>query len=555
MTSLLEVNALNVSFELAQGTVNAVAGIDFVIHRGETFCLVGESGSGKSVTALALMGLLPRRGVTCRGSACLHTTDQSGQSRVETLVGSDCNGAVGSRHGRRMAMVFQEPMTSLNPVMTIGEQLLEVLALHQPQIPPSAWRETVVAALREVQLPYPERRIDDYPHRLSGGQRQRVMIAMAMACQSDLLIADEPTTALDVTVQAEILRLLKSLQARSGMGILLITHDFGVVAAMAHRVGVMRAGKLVEQGDVASILKRPGADYTRRLLAALPDNLPRQVRQGETTQQVATVMEVVGLKVHFPVHKGVLRRVVDHIKAVDGVDLCLRRGQVLALVGESGCGKTTLARAILRLVPPTGGEIWFGGEDLSRLGPGRLRLLRRRLQVVFQDPVSALNPRLRVYTALVEPQRVHGIGVTDQERLIQARYVLDQVRLPADYLWRYPHELSGGERQRVGIARALVLAPEVLVCDEITSALDVSIQAELLQLLLELKRERNLTLLFITHDIGVVEYVSDDTAVMYQGQIVERGTTAQVCGQPRHAYTQRLLAAVPRVHALVTAMP
>jgi len=408
-------------------------------------------------------------------------------------------------------------------------------------------RQRAIEALEQVQIPNAARRIDEYPHRLSGGQRQRVMIAMAMACEPDLLIADEPTTALDVTVQAEILQLMKRLQRRCGTSILFITHDFGVVSQMADRLAVMRKGEIVEEGPLREVLSAPNHPYTRQLLAALPENLPRPPSPEPVTTDEPPLIDVQGLQVHFPIKKGVLRRTVDYVRAVDGIDMKIPAGQILALVGESGCGKTTLGRTILRLIEPTGGRIRFGGETISELPRRELRPFRRRMQIIFQDPMSSLNPRLTIARTLTEPMAVHGIGESSEERIELARRTLEQVQLDPDYIWRYPHEFSGGQRQRIGIARALALDPGFVVCDEVTSALDVSVQAEILQLLLELRRERNLTLLFITHNIGVVEYVSDEMAVMYGGRIVERGPTGEVCGNPQHEYTRTLLAAVPRV--------
>ena len=408
-------------------------------------------------------------------------------------------------------------------------------------------RQRAIEALEQVQIPNAARRIDEYPHRLSGGQRQRVMSAMAMACEPDLLIADEPTTALDVTVQAEILQLMKRLQRRCGTSILFITHDFGVVSQMADRLAVMRKGEIVEEGPLREVLSAPNHPYTRQLLAALPENLPRPPSPEPVTTDEPPLIDVQGLQVHFPIKKGVLRRTVDYVRAVDGIDMKIPAGQILALVGESGCGKTTLGRTILRLIEPTGGRIRFGGETISDLPRRELRPFRRRMQIIFQDPMSSLNPRLTIARPLPEPMAVHGIGESSEERIELARRTLEQVQLDPDYIWRYPHEFSGGQRQRIGIARALALDPGFVVCDEVTSALDVSVQAEILQLLLELRRERNLTLLFITHNIGVVEYVSDEMAVMYGGRIVERGPTGEVCGNPQHEYTRTLLAAVPRV--------
>jgi peptide/nickel transport system ATP-binding protein len=551
---LLDVQDLRTHFDNAGETVRAVEGVSFHIDRGETFCLVGESGSGKSVTALSVIRLLPSNTSSHPSGRILFDWRRDGgrQDRVDLLTLPEAD--ICEVRGARIAMIFQEPMTSLNPVFTVGEQIIEALQLHFPGIGDDEARTRAIAALEQVQIPNAAERIDEYPHRLSGGQRQRVMIAMAIACEPDLLIADEPTTALDVTVQAEILRLMKALQARRGTSILFITHDFGVVSQMADRLAVMRWGEIVESGALADVLNRPRHPYTRQLLDALPENLARKraataVEPGLQTPPVPErpLIRLQGLQVHFPIRKGVLRHTVGAVKAVDGIDLTVPRGQILALVGESGCGKTTLGRAILRLVEPTAGRVVFDGTELTGLTPRSLRRFRRHLQIVFQDPMSSLNPRLTVAGTLTEPMRVHGIGADRDERLELAAATLAQVQMERGYLWRYPHELSGGQRQRIGIARALVLDPELIVCDEVTSALDVSVQAEILQLLLGFQRDRGLTLLFITHNIGVVEYVSNEMAVMRDGQIVEQGPTGQVAGNPQHAYTQKLLAAVPRV--------
>ncbi|ADE13365.1 ABC transporter related protein [Nitrosococcus halophilus Nc 4] len=549
---LLQIENLKTYLQAGGETVKAVDGISFTIEGGETFCLVGESGSGKSITALSVIQLLPRDISSHPQGRILfdwrqdHRHEQVDLLRLPETRRQEIRGA-------RIAMIFQEPMTSLNPVFTVGEQIMEALQLHFPGMDETEARERTVAALAQVKIPEPEQRIDEYPHRLSGGQRQRIMIAMAMACEPDLLIADEPTTALDVTVQAEILRLMRELQARRGMSILFITHDFGVVSQMARRLAVMRLGQIVESGTLDEVLHRPQHAYTRQLLAALPENLKRQ-RTGakgspppKTGTQQPPLLELRSLQVHFPIRKGVMRRVAGYVRAVDGVDMAIPAGQILALVGESGCGKTTLGRAILRLVEPTGGQIHYEGTDLTALKHRELRRYRRELQIIFQDPMSSLNPRLSIAATLTEPMAVHGIGHSREERLERAKAVLERVQLEADYLWRYPHEFSGGQRQRIGIARALVLEPRFLVCDEITSALDVSVQAEILQLLLDLQREHHLTLLFITHNIGVVEYLSNEIAVMHNGRIVEQGPTDQVCRSPTHPYTQKLLAAVPRV--------
>lgn len=543
---LLDVQHLQTYLKSGEQLVKAVDDISFQIPKGETFCLVGESGSGKSITALSIMRLLPQ-GIASHPAGEIWFQGQN-------LLSLD-DAALRTIRGSQIAMIFQEPMTSLNPVFTVGEQIMEALQLHHPELSDEAAQQRTIDALTQVQMPNPDQRFYDYPHQLSGGQRQRVMIAMALACDPELLIADEPTTALDVTVQAEILKLLRHLQAETGMSILLITHDFGVVAQMAQQVGVMQHGKLVEVGQASQVLTAPQHAYTRKLLASVPENLVKPVRSSASVvlgtveqAELPPLVQAQQVKVWFPVKKGVFRRTVDHIKAVDDVSLSIPRGQIVALVGESGCGKTTLGRAIIRLESVTAGTIHLDQQDLTALNQRQLRPLRPKMQMVFQDPQSSLNPRLLIATTLTDPLKVHGIGKTEAERIELAAQALESVQLKRDYLWRYPHEFSGGQRQRIGLARALVLNPEFIVCDEITSALDVSVQAEILQLLLKIRDERNLTLLFITHNISVVEYLSDEIVVMYQGKIVEQGQTADVCRNPQNPYTQKLLAAVPRLH-------
>ena len=557
--TLLQVRDLHTWFRADGETVRAVDGASFHVEAGETFCLVGESGSGKSVSALSVIGLLPADLTErCDGEILFRLGPRAGTAPRDLLRLPEEE--LMQVRGGHIAMIFQEPMTSLNPVFTVGDQIVEAIRLARPGVGDDEARRRAIEALAEVRIEHPELRVDEYPHRLSGGQRQRVMIAMAIACRPELLIADEPTTALDVTVQAEILGLMQELKRRRGMSLFFITHDFGVVAQIADRVAVMREGRIVETGTLEDVLERPAHAYTRQLLAAVPENLARtsrhhgaaEIRFPETPALPGTaiseaLIRLEGLEVHFPIRQGVLKRTVGHVRAVDGVDLRIQRGQILALVGESGCGKTTLGRAVLRLVEPTGGRVRFDGRDLTGLGRRDMRPMRRRLQFVFQDPASSLNPRLTVATALTEPMAAHGIGESLEDRLETAAQTLVEVHLAREHLWRYPHELSGGQRQRIGIARALCLRPDFVVCDEVTSALDVSVQAEVLQLLLDLRHERALTLLFITHDIGVVEYLSDTTAVMHEGRIVELGPTGRVCTAPEHPYTRRLIAAVPRL--------
>ena len=556
--------------------LKAVDGISFEIKRGETFCVVGESGSGKSITALSIMQLVPQPpGLYAGGRVLLAGEDGGPAVNLMGLAERD----IRKIRGRRIGMIFQEPMTSLNPVYTIGDQIGETLTLHLGMTAKQA-RARTLELLTQVQIRDPESTIDEFPHRFSGGMRQRVMIAMAMACEPDLLIADEPTTALDVTIQAEILKLIRELQERKGMSVLFITHDFDVVAEIADHVAVMRYGKVVESGTKNEVLRGATHPYTRELLAALPRNLKRQrdaeraaerraSAEAEATAEVevfdapaeptetpdpAAVGEAAGdvlrvrdLRVWFPVRKGLLSRVVDHVKAVDDVSFDLPRKQILAVVGESGSGKTTLGRAILQLIEPTGGSVNFEGRELVGMGAGDLRRTRRDMQIVFQDPYSALNPRMTIGAMLTEIMGVHGIGEGRGERQDMAGDLMRRVELSPDMLRRYPHEFSGGQRQRIGIARALVPNPRFIVCDEVTSALDVSVQARLLQLLLDLRDQLGLTYLFITHNLGVVEYLADETLVMYKGKIAERGKTEQVVNDPQDPYTKRLLAAVPRM--------
>ena len=554
--SLLEINNLHTYLDSGGTTVKAVDDVSFSIEKGETFCLVGESGSGKSILALSVIQLLPHQ-------ICSHPKgeilfdwrkkrklgeDQVNQ-QVDMLTLEDAQ--LCDIRGSRIAMIFQEPMTSLNPVYSIGEQIMEALLLHNEGMSEDVAKERALKAMHEVQIADAETRFSNYPHELSGGQRQRIMIAMALACEPDLLIADEPTTALDVTVQAEVLKLIKELQERKGMSVLFITHDFGVVAQIADKVGVMKQGKLVEVGTVKQVLSQPQHEYSQKLLAAVPDNLPRRASADDADYDVKkqeALIKISKLDVFFPIRKGLFQRVVDHVRAVDGVSIDINKGKIVALVGESGSGKTTLGRAILQLQAPTAGSIVIDEQDLVGLSTKEMKPWRRRMQIAFQDPQSSLNPRLMVVKTITEPMKVHGIGSSDEERIELASTVLESVQLDREFLWRYPHEFSGGQRQRIGLARALALKPEFIVCDEITSALDVSVQAEILEMLLGIRDKQDLTLLFITHNIAVVEYLSDETIVMKDGKIVEQGLTNAVCGNPQNAYTKKLLAAVPRLN-------
>jgi peptide/nickel transport system ATP-binding protein len=596
---LLELRGLSTHLGSRAAPVCAVEEVSLSIRPGETFVLLGESGCGKSMIALSIMRLLPHGGRIVAGDVLLE-----GRS-LRALAEADMR----EERGGRIGMIFQEPMTSLNPVMTVGEQVAEAVRLHDPEHR-DAVRERVVELFRDVGIPDPARRIDEYPHQLSGGMKQRVMIAMALAGRPRILIADEPTTALDVTIQAQVLELLRQLQRDTGMAILLITHDLGVVAEMADRVGVMYAGQMVEISDVGSFFEQPGHPYSQKLFRSVPmadkrtqglDVIPGIVPpldqpftgcrfaercalaeaqchavappwQGQATQgyrchfaearvetaepsraavadagsrSATELLDVRALKIHFPIHQGVLRRVVGHVKAVDGVDVVIPAGRTLALVGESGCGKTTVGKAILQLLRPTGGAVRFDGQDLAALSGAALRRLRRQFQIIFQDPASSMNPRMLVEDIVAEGMVAQGIGASREDRRQRVDALLQQVGLPASAADRYPHEFSGGQRQRIAIARALAVEPRLIVCDEPTSALDVSVQAQVLNLLRRLQVELGLSYLFITHNISVVAYLADEVAVMYLGRIVEHGEVGAVLNAPQHPYTNALLSAVP----------
>ena len=530
---LLEVRDLAVTFGAGEQAVQAVRGVSFDINRGETLALVGESGSGKSVTALSVLQLLPYPSAS-------HPTG-SIRFQGQELVGASTRELLQVR-GNRISMIFQEPMTSLNPLHTIERQVNEVLILHKG-LSREAARKRTLELLDQVGIPEAAKRLDAYPHQLSGGQRQRVMIAMALANEPDLLSADEPTTALDVTIQAQILKLLKSLQARYGMALLFITHDLGIVRKMADRVCVMTKGRIVEHGPVADVFDHPQHSYTQHLLSAEPKGRPADVDPA-----APEILRLDDLKVHFPIKRGVLRRTVGHVMAVDGVSIALREGHTIGLVGESGSGKTTLGLALLRLERSEGG-IRFDGQDLQALSQRDLRPLRRQMQIVFQDPFSSLSPRMSVGEIIGEGLEVHRIGTREerQEMIVRA---LGEVGLDAAARDRYPHEFSGGQRQRIAIARALVLKPRLIVLDEPTSALDMSVQAQIVDLLRDLQARYKLAYLFISHDLKVVRALADEVVVLRHGKVVERGSATQVFQAPQTPYTQALIAAAFNLEAI-----
>lgn len=596
---LLAIENLRTYFHTENGTVKAVDGVSLNIAEGETLGIVGESGSGKSVTSYSVMRLLAGAGVIEPGSKI-------------SLLGKDLvklpEPEMRKVRGRDVSMIFQEPMTSLNPVFTVGYQVMEAIMLHQDVSKDEA-RQKTIELFREVGMPEPEQRVDSYPHQMSGGQKQRVMIAMALSCNPKLLIADEPTTALDVTIQAQILDILRRLRDTRGMSILFITHDLGVIAEIADEVAVMYRGKVVEYGKVLDIYARPQHPYTKGLLACKPrletkyrilptvadfmevrkkddgevqivekkiDEArlkelttlgrgrllhpqsalkamnhpwrPEQAETGATTVAEGTepLLSVKDLKIHFPIRRGIFLRTVGHVKAVDGISFDIYRGQTLGLVGESGCGKTTAGRGILRLIEPNGGKVVYDGRDLAQMSGSEMRRMRRRLQIIFQDPYGSLNPRMTIESALTEPMSIHRIGANQRQRVDMAAALLEEVGLETAHLRRYPHEFSGGQRQRVCIARALTVEPEFIVCDESVSALDVSVQAQVLNLLKRLQEKRGLTYIFISHDLSVVKFMADMMAVMNKGQIIEFGPSEAIYADPKEEYTRKLIAATPQ---------
>ncbi|HAT1923604.1 dipeptide ABC transporter ATP-binding protein [Legionella pneumophila] len=598
MQNTAEITQLSVAFKSPDKTVLALDKLSFSLNPGETLVLLGESGCGKSLTSLAMMRLLPRAGV--------YGIDSQINIHGEDILNLP-EKMMRELRGRRLAMIFQEPMTALNPVLTIGEQIAEVLKRHQ-SLTKDQLRERVILLLNEVEMPQPQTRVYQYPHQLSGGQKQRVVIAMALACEPDILIADEPTTALDVTIQAQILALLKKIQKKHQMSLLLITHDLGVAKTMADRICVMYAGQVVEQASVNDFFSKVSHPYVQQLLASLPsfakrneklsiitgtvpslESMPSgcrfhtrciyafercrheepQLQEVEhrvlrchlypdikelplldknkiswvpSVEKEEVVFTVDDLSVHFIHKKGFLSRKKTIFKAVDGLSFTLSRGKTLALVGESGCGKTTACRALLRLLPVTGGKIRYKDRDVLSMTGGALRRYRKKVQIIFQDPFSSMNPRMTVGEIIAEGMYAQGMKLSYIRK--QQKSLIEQVNLPSNSLHRYPHQFSGGQRQRICIARALATEPDILICDEPTSALDVSVQAQILNLLKELQQQRGISYLFITHNMGVVSYIADDVLVMKDGLAVEYGSCVKVLHQPEHPYTRQLLNAV-----------
>lgn len=561
MSSLVEIKDLSISFSSDNERVQAVKSISLRIPKGKTVGLVGESGSGKSVTSLSIMGLLTTPPARVDGGEIFF----EGMDLLKLPENQ-----MRKIRGNNISMIFQEPMTSLNPVFTVGYQIVEALQLHQKLGKKAAW-EKATDLLSKVGIPNPHLRVRSFPHELSGGQRQRVMIAMAIACEPDLLIADEPTTALDVTIQKQILDLLASLQEQYKMSMLFITHDLGVISDIADEVAVMYRGQIVEKGETLQLFKNPQHPYTKGLLACRPSlekNYARlatisdfmtetgekkpfyETQLGNKKEKVfdkteAPILEIKNIKKYYPIKSGLFAQTKDWVKAVDDVSFKVQKGQTLGLVGESGCGKTTLGRTILRLVEPSAGGILFAGHDITALGPEQMRAMRRKMQIIFQDPYASLNPRMTIGSAIMEPMHIHNLGAGKKERLERAASLMVKVGLDTRFLNRYPHEFSGGQRQRICIARALAVEPEFIVCDESVSALDVSIQAQILNLLMDLQDELKLTYIFISHDLSAVKFISHDLAVMNQGKIVEMAKASEIYANPKNEYTIKLLESIP----------
>ena len=551
---IAQIEKLRVEFQTKDGTVVGVEDVSFSINPGETVCVVGESGSGKSVSSLSLMRLVEFGGGKIAGGKLLFERKTGGQ----VDLGTTDQDLMRTIRGNEIGMIFQEPMTALNPVFTVGRQLTEGLRLHKGMTKKEA-EARALDLLKQVRIPEPERRLKQYPHELSGGMRQRVVIAMALACEPRLLIADEPTTALDVTIQAEILALIDRLKRETGTAVMFITHDMAVVAQMADRVVVMFRGNKVEEGTVEEIFENPQHDYTKALLSAVPKlgemtgkALPEPMRLLGSTGPAAVpipgtdtpLLTVKNLVTRFPVRGGLFRRTVANVHAVEDVSFTLNKGRTLSLVGESGCGKSTCGRSILRLVEPLSGSIILDGTDIMALDPSALRRARQDMQMVFQDPFASLNPQMQLSDQVAEPLRNFGTH-TGSALSDKVADLFDRVHLPRNFMRRYPHELSGGQRQRVAIARALALNPKLIIADEAVSALDVSVQAQVLNLMMELQADLGLSFLFISHDMAVVERVSHDVGVMYLGRIVELGPRQAVFEDPQHPYTRALMKAVP----------
>jgi peptide/nickel transport system ATP-binding protein len=552
MSNLISVQDLKVSFKLSKTEVGqAVKGVSFDIPVNSTVALVGESGSGKSVSAMSIVRLLPENAIVDAQSKILYNGRDLLQAPIEDLR---------ALRGKDISVVFQEPMSSLNPVFTVGDQIAEVLRIHL-KLNRKQSLDRALELMTEVGIPNPKERLNAYPHQLSGGQQQRVMIAIAIACEPKLLIADEPTTALDVTVQRQIVELLAKLQQRQKMSMLFISHDLGLVGEISDRVVVMRNGVVREAGDAAAIFTTPQDAYTQALLACRPrlDARPRRLaviddimnkRPAISEERVSTpangpaLIEVKGLQKDYPLKTGLFKRSV--FSAVKSANFSLHKGRTLGVVGESGSGKTTVGMMLTRLTDATAGSIMFEGIDLATLNAAQMRVYRSRIQIIFQNPYASLNPRFTVGQILMEPMRIHSIGTDDGERAQRAVALIEKVGLPRDAFGKYPHEFSGGQRQRIAIARCLTMKPEIIVCDESVSALDVSVQATVLNLLLDLQEEFGLTYVFISHDLAVVKYMADDILVMSQGEIVERGSSDDIYNRPQHAYTQQLLGAIPR---------
>jgi len=564
MSPLLSIHNLTISFQTEAGLMPGVQNIDLEVRRGEIVALVGESGSGKSITSLSILQLLPSPPARFLSGEILFTGRDGGTIDLLQQTPKQMQPI----RGDGIAMIFQEPMTSLNPVYTCGNQVTEAIRAHR-KISTAAAREEAIALFRKVKLPDPEGVYTRYPHQLSGGQKQRVMIAMAMSGRPSLLICDEPTTALDVTVQKTILQLIRELQQAEDMGVIFITHDLGVVAEIADRALVLYKGKIVETGTVEELFRRPRHPYTKGLLNCRPalhvkgERLPvvsdfiEGLQKSEDLARLPSVVfsnpigtvpliRVEDLRVWYPSRKKFLGKVIEYTKAVDGVSFDIYPGETLGLVGESGCGKTTLGRALLRLVEPTGGRILFEGAELSDYKAGELKKLRRHIQIIFQDPYSSLNPRLTIGAAIAEVLKVHGLADTASGRRDRVIGLLEKVSLGAEHFDRYPHEFSGGQRQRIVIARALALRPSFIVADESVSALDVSVQAQVLNLLNDLKKEFGFTIVFISHDLSVIRYISDRIMVMNRGKLEEIGGAEAVYSHPQSAYTRQLIEAIPK---------